>query len=292
MRIAFLGLGKMGAAIARHLLEKHDLTVWNRSPEAAEPLREAGAEVAKEAAEAVEGAEAVFSALLNDEAISDVFYSGGALQAIPTGAVHACLSTISVALSRKLAHDHESQQKQFVGAPVFGRPHVAEQARLWSALGGSDEAIRKIRPLVERYSRGMTVVSPQPWSAHAMKLGGNFMITAMIASLTEGFVYAAAQGIDPEVYFQVVNQGLFQSPFYELYGKLMLHPPEKAGGTISLGEKDTRLFLEAAGQVHVKTPLAALFHQHLLKAMEEGMKDKDWAAGYYELAQRLSGEEA
>lgn len=288
MRIAFLGLGKMGGAIARHLVKEHELTVWNRSPEATEPLRDAGAEVAMDAAEAAKDAEVVFSVLLNDEALSEVLYDRGVLAAIPSGAIHACLSTISVELSRKLAHDHEAQQKQYVGAPVFGRPHIAEQARLWSALGGSDEAIQKIRPLVECYSRGITVVSNQPWSAHAMKLGGNFMITAMIASLTEGFIYAAAQGIDPEVYFQVVNQALFQSPFYDLYGKLMLHPPEHPGGTIALGEKDTRLFLEAALHGHVKTPLASLFHQHLLKAMDMGMKDKDWAAGYYEVAQMLS----
>ena len=64
-----------------------------------------------------------------------------------------------------------------------------------------------------------------------MKIGGNFMITAMIASLTEGFLFAEAEGIDPAVYLQVVTQDLFQSPFYELYGKLMLEPPATPGGT-------------------------------------------------------------
>ena len=292
MRIAFLGLGKMGLALVPHLAQGHTVTVWNRTPKNTEALSEAGVQVAATPAEAVQNAEAVFSILLKDEAVEEVFLGSisrpGAISFMQPGTPHVCLSTISVASSRRLALAHSDAGKSFVGAPVFGRPHVAAQARLWSAIAGDEASLAKVQPLIERYSRGITVVSHQPWAAHAMKIGGNFMITAMIASLTEGFLFAESQGIDPAVYLQVVNQGLFQSPFYELYGKLMLEPPAKPGGTVSLGEKDARLFREAAHDANAPTPLADLFHQHLLRAMDEGMQDEDWAGGYYHLAQKLA----
>jgi 3-hydroxyisobutyrate dehydrogenase-like beta-hydroxyacid dehydrogenase len=292
MRIAFLGLGKMGLAIVPHLAQGHTVTVWNRTPNAAKALTETGVKVAATPAEAVQDAEIVFSILLNDEAVEEVFLGSaskpGVISSMQPGTPHVCLSTISVASSKRLATAHSDAGKPFVGAPVFGRPHVAAQARLWSAIAGDEASLAKAHPLIERYSRGITVVSSQPWAAHAMKIGGNFMITAMIASLTEGFLFAESQGIDPAVYLQVVNQGLFQSPFYELYGKLMIEPPVKPGGTVSLGEKDARLFLDAAHESNAPTPLAKLFHQHLLRAMEEGMQDEDWAGGYYHLARKLA----
>jgi 3-hydroxyisobutyrate dehydrogenase-like beta-hydroxyacid dehydrogenase len=94
--------------------------------------------------------------------------------------------------------------------------------------------------------------------------------------------------VDPELFFETVNAAMFRSPFYEAYGKIMLHPPEKAGGTIALGEKDMRLFREAAEGVKVKTPLADEFEKGLKRAIDAGMQDDDWAAGYYKLTQKTS----
>jgi 3-hydroxyisobutyrate dehydrogenase-like beta-hydroxyacid dehydrogenase len=103
-------------------------------------------------------------------------------------------------------------------------------------------------------------------------------------------VYAEALGVEPGIFLEVVNGGLFRSPFYESYGKLMLHPPDgPPGGTIGLGEKDMRLFREAAEGAKVKTPLAEVFEAHFDRAIKKGMKDKDWAGGYYKLAREVTG---
>src|SRR5208283_4525631 len=118
---------------------------------------------------------------------------------------------------------------------VFGRPEIAEQGRLWIAVAGSNQAVARARPLLEPLSRGISVVGEEPRQAHAVKLGGNFLIGAMIQALSDSFVYASGQGIDPETFFETVNSALFQSPFYAAYAKLMLHPPEHPGGTIELG---------------------------------------------------------
>lgn len=290
MQIAFLGLGKMGSAIARHLLKAgHDLTVWNRSASHAEPLKALGASLAGSPSEAVARAEVVFTMVMDDPALESVIFKSGAIKAMHPGSIHVSLSTISVALSVQLTDAHRAVGTHFAAAPVFGRPNVAEEGRLWTVTAGEPQMIEKIRPLLESFSRGVTIVSNKPSAAHALKLGGNFLITAMIASVSESLVFADALGIEPALFVETVNNALFRSPFYEAYGKIMLHPPENPRATIALGEKDVRLFREAAAGAAVKTELADLFEANFQKAIEAGMKDQDWAAGYYRLARSMSG---
>lgn len=284
MKIAFLGLGKMGAAMAPHLLKaEHEVTVWNRTRARAEALVPLGTHVADSAAEAARGVEVVFTMVTDDAALENVIWERGVLKAMSAGATHVALSTISVALSERLAEAHTQAGQRYVAAPVFGRPNVAEAARLYTVVAGRPEDVERVKPLLAAFSREVAVVSEKPSAAHAMKLGGNFLITAMIASLSESMTFAEAMGIAPGVFAQTANAALFQSPFYEAYCKLMLNPPDPPGGTVAIGEKDTRLFREAARGAKLKTPLTDEFMTCWERAIATGMRDKDWAAGYYQL---------
>ncbi|HEX4037123.1 MAG TPA: NAD(P)-dependent oxidoreductase [Acidobacteriaceae bacterium] len=290
MKVAFLGLGRMGSAIVRLLVKSGaPVTVWNRTAARAEPLVKEGAQAASTAADAVADADVVFTMVMDDAALDEVLEKDGVLANLKKGGIHVSLSTLSVACSRKVTEEHARRGQQFVAAPVFGRPHIAEAGRLWIAVGGAKAPVETVRPLLEKFSRGITVVSENPWSAHALKLGGNFLITAMIASLTESFVFAEAMDLDPAIFLDTVNKALFQSPFYEMYGKIMLTPPETPGATMAVGEKDMRLFREAAQEGHVPTPLADVFMAAFHRAFEVGMRDADWAAGYLELGKRGRG---
>ena len=289
MRVALLGLGKMGAPIAGHLLNAgHELTVWNRTPEKAEPLKARGAKVVGTPAQAVGGAEVVFSIVFDDHALEEVLFKGGALKAMTPGAIHVNLSTISVACSERLTIAHRTERLTFVGAPVFGRPNVAEEGRLAIAVGGEPKAVEKLRPLLESFTRKIMVVSEKPSAAHGLKLAGNFLMMAMIASLSESAVLAEALGLEPKVFLETVNEAAFQSPFYAAYSRVMLNPPNPPGGTISLGEKDTRLFQEAGQEAKVKTPLADMFKTRLDEALAAGMKNEDWAGAYYRLTRDMT----
>ena len=231
MRIAFLGLGKMGSAVAPHLLNaNHELTVWNRTVAHAEQLRELGAKVATSPSEAVAISEVTFTMVMDDAALEDVMFTANALNAMPPDSIHLSLSTISVKLSDRLTEAHRAAGGHFVAAPVFGRPNVAEEGRLWTAAAGEPQAIAKIRPLLETFSRGVTIVSEKPSGAHALKLGGNFLITAMIASLSEAWYMPKLRDIEPRLFLETINSALFQSPFYQNYGKIMLDPPETRRG--------------------------------------------------------------
>lgn len=290
MKIGFLGLGKMGAPMARHMIAAgHELRVWNRTEGKTEPLLREGAIAAATPAEAELGADAVITMLFDDAASEEVIFgSNGLIDAMSRGALHIACSTISVALSERLAKEHARRGHEYVAAPVFGRPSVAEEGRLWVVTAGAETSIAKARPLLEAFSRGISVVGINPPQAHAVKLGGNFLISAMLYSLSQAFVFSEGQGIDPAAFFEAVNSALFQSPFYSAYSKVMLNPPEKPGATILLGEKDTRLLREAAAGRDTHVQLADTLAEIFARAKAAGMGNEDWAVGMYRMSQQGS----
>jgi 3-hydroxyisobutyrate dehydrogenase-like beta-hydroxyacid dehydrogenase len=292
MKIGFLGTGKMGVPMALRLIAAgHELSVWNRTEGKTEPLLREGAIAAATPAEAELGADAVITMLFDDAAHEEVLFgSNGLMDALSPGALHISCSTISVALSERLTAEHARRGIDFVAAPVFGRPEIAEQGRLWIVAAGKDEAVARAKPLLEPMSRGISVVGKEPSQAHAVKLGGNFLIGAMIYALSDAFVYAEGQGIAPETFFETVNSALFQSPFYAAYAKVMLHPPEKPGATIELGEKDLRLLREAAAERKMRLGLADAVAEVFAQARAAGLAQEDWPVGLYRMSQMRSKE--
>jgi 3-hydroxyisobutyrate dehydrogenase-like beta-hydroxyacid dehydrogenase len=288
MKIGFLGLGNMGTPMALRLLAAgHELRVWNRSEGRAKPLIHEGAIAAGTPAEAELGADAVITMLFDDAAYEEVLFgANGLADALSPGGLHISCSTISVALSERLSGEYANRGIDFVGAPVFGRPSVAEEGRLWVVTAGADTALNRARPLLEAFSRGITVVGKEPRQAHAVKLGGNFLISAMIHSLGEAFVFAAQQGVEPETFIEAVNNALFQSPFYAAYAKIMLHPPDRIAATIELGAKDLRLLREAAASRQTRLSLADQMAEIFAEAKRTGLSGEDWAVGQYRMAQR------
>lgn len=288
MRIGFLGLGKMGTPMALRLIAAgHELSVWNRTEGRTEPLLREGAIAAATPAEAELGADAVITMLFDDAAYEEVLFgANGLMDALEPGALHISCSTISVALSQRLTREHAQRGIDFVAAPVFGRPNFAAEGRLWIVAAGAADAIERARPLLEPLSRGISVIGAEPSQAHAVKLGGNFLIGAMIHALSDSFVFASSQGIDPEIFFETVNSALFQSPFYANYAKVILHPPEKPGATIELGAKDVRMFREAAASAHARLSLADHLAEVFAEARRAGLSNDDWPSAQYRLAQQ------
>ena len=290
MKIGFVGLGKMGTPMALRLIAAgHELRVWNRTEGRTEPVIREGAIAAATPAEAELGADAVITMLFDDAAHEEVLFgANGLMDAMSPGMLHISCSTISVALSERLAKEHAKRGIEFVAAPVFGRPNIAEQGKLWIVVAGADGAVERARPVLEPMSRGISVAGKEPRQAHAVKLGGNFMIGAMIQAMADSFAYAKGQGIDQEIYFETVNSALFQSPFYAAYSKVMLHPPEQPGATIELGEKDLRMLREAAAERGTRLSLADSLAGIFAEARAAGMSQEDWPVGMYRLSQRRS----
>ncbi len=290
MKIAFLGLGKMGAPIAGLLLRSgHSLSVWNRTPKSLDTLGLSSASFAPSIQAAVSNCDVACTMLADDvstEAVVDG--SQGLLAWLPKNSIHISLGTLSVALSQRLAISHAELGQHYVAAPVFGRPNVAAAGRLWIVAAGDSQTLDRVRPLLLTMGRGVTVIGNAPWQAHAFKLAGNMLITSMVQSLSEAFVFASAAGLDPELFLETINEALFQSPMYGNYGKVMLHPPEQPGATVALGAKDTRLLREAAAAAGVRLGLADYLQEQFNAAIESGMELTDWAVGQYRMAEITS----
>jgi 3-hydroxyisobutyrate dehydrogenase-like beta-hydroxyacid dehydrogenase len=199
--------------------------------------------------------------------------------ALPRGAVHIGMSTVSVAFSKRLAREHASRAQGYVAAPVFGRPDAAAAQKLWVVAAGPAEQVERCRPVFDAVGRGTSVAGSEPSSANVVKLAGNFTIMAAIEALGEAFATARASGVDPQQFLDIVNSALFQSPLYANYGGIIagkrFDPP---GFRLRLGLKDVRLALAAADAVEVPMPLASLVHDRMLRAIAEGHEDLDWSA--------------
>jgi 3-hydroxyisobutyrate dehydrogenase-like beta-hydroxyacid dehydrogenase len=288
MKIGFLGLGNMGTPMALRLRAAgHELSVWNRSEGRTKPLIHEGAIAAATPAEAELGADAVITMLFDDAAYEEVLFgANGLADALSPGALHISCSTISVALSDRLSAEYANRGIDFVGAPVFGCPNIAGEGGLWVVAAGADSPVSRARPLLEAFSRGITVVGREPSQAYAVKLGGNFLISAMIHSLGEAFVFADRQGVEPETFFEAVNNALFQSPFYASYSNLMLHPLERVTATMELGAKDLSLLREAAASRQMRLSLADQMAEIFAEAKRIGPAGEDWAVAQYRMAQR------
>lgn len=278
MRIAFIGLGSMGAGMAANLIKGgHEVTVWNRTAAVAEPLKAHGATVAATAAEAAKGAEVVHNMLANDAAVRDVIL-GSVIDALPKGAIHVNHATISVALAEELAKTHEARGIGFVSAPVFGRPEVAAAGNLNIIASGKPEHVAKVQPLLELMAAKVWPMGDDPVRAAVVKIGGNFLIGAAIESMAEASALTRAHGVSAADFLEVMQGTLFSAPVYKIYGGMIAEDRyEPAGFKLSLGFKDVGLARSAAEGKRVPMPVASVLHDALLESLARGDGDIDWA---------------
>lgn len=281
MQIAFAGLGNMGLAMARLLLQAgHRLTVYNRTPARADQLKDLTPVVAETPAAAARGVDVLITMLADDDSLEVVILGPeGALAALPARAIHISMSTISPALAGRLAERHRAAGQVYVAAPVFGRPEAAAAKQLWIVAAGPADALERCRPVLDALGQGVIVVGVDPPRANVIKLAGNFLLAAAIEAMGEAFVLGRKYGIAPADLLNVVNARLMRSPIYENYGKLIAEQRyEPPGFKLKYGLKDIRLALGAAEQVAAPMPLASLIRDRYLAGIARGWGDVDWAA--------------
>jgi 3-hydroxyisobutyrate dehydrogenase-like beta-hydroxyacid dehydrogenase len=281
MNIAFIGIGNMGSAMATNLLNAgHTLSVYNRTRSRADALKPLGARIAATPGEAADGAEVAITMLANDHALeSVVFGKGSILDSLPPNAIHISMSTISVALSRRLAAAHAERKQHYISAPVFGRPEAAAAAKLFIDAAGPAAQIERCRPLFDAMGQKTFIAGNDASGANLMKLAGNFLITVVIEGLAESFALVRKAGLDANMFHEILTSSLFNAPIYKTYGALINSQKfEPAGFKLPLGLKDNRLLLAAAEENAVAMPMASLIRDRFLAALGQGMGELDWSA--------------
>jgi 3-hydroxyisobutyrate dehydrogenase-like beta-hydroxyacid dehydrogenase len=279
MDVGLIGLGKMGTGIAKSLLRAgHHVTLYNRTRERAEALRKDGAAVAGSVAEACRG-DAVLTMLADDAALeSIVFGEGGMLKVLPRSGVHVSLSTISVALSDRLAAEHARAGQEFVAAPVFGRPEAAEAGKLAIVAAGPNAAIERCKSLWDAMGQKLLVIGEQQSKANVVKLTGNFLIATVLESLGEALAFARKSGVDAGALMEFLTSTLFNAPVYKTYGALIVEGKhDQVGFALPLGLKDVRLVQQAADAQSVPMPIASVLHDRFVTAMARGHERSDWS---------------
>jgi 3-hydroxyisobutyrate dehydrogenase-like beta-hydroxyacid dehydrogenase len=270
----------MGTGMARNLMRAgHQLTVFNRTREKAQALTEEGAQIAQTAADAARNAEAVFTMLSDDHAVSEVVHGkDGLASALKNGAAHISSSTISTALARQLTETHRERNQVYISTPVFGRPEAAEAKKLIVVPAGDAEAIECYRPLFDAIGRITLIAGTEPWQANLVKLCGNFMIASMLETFGEAFATVQRAGVHRQLFLEVMSE-LFGSPVYKNYGAAVAGEKfEPAGFALKLGFKDVRLAIEAAQELNVPLPIASIIRDHLISALAYGQAEWDWSS--------------
>jgi len=281
MLITILGLGRMGTPMARNLIEAgHQVTLYDRTRERALGLAGGGARVAETVADAVQGARVAITMVSDDAAEQALTHGpGGLLESLGDGAIHLCMSSISLDASRGLAAAHWDAGQGYVAAPVLGNPSVAAARRLWILAAGPDIQVNRCLPLFEALGQGVTRVGPRPELAHALKLGANALTVAMVEALAEVLAYGNKMGFPAGEYLRILNPGLMKSALLDALGGFMVRGDhEPTDQTLDLAAKDMELLIRAAQELRLPMPMTGPLLEQLRAAQARGLGDQDLTA--------------
>lgn len=291
MKIGFVGLGRMGRAIAGRIVGSgHDLVVYNRTAGKSADLERAGATPAGSIKTACAGREVVITMLADDFALNEVALAKGGLRdSLPPGAIHLAMGTHGVQAIQSLAAAHAEARQVLVAAPVLGRPDVAAAGQLGIVAAGPAEAVRRCEPLFKVVGRRTFEAGSDPAGATAIKLANGFVLACAIEAMGEAFSLVRKHDVAPQVLYEVLTEGLFSAPAYKVYGKIIVDESyDSVGFTTQLGLKDMNLVLEAANAARTPMPSLNALRDRLLGAIAHGDGEKDWAVMAREQA-RASG---
>lgn len=291
MNVGFIGLGRMGRGMAGRLLAAgHDLAVYNRTRAKADALGEAGAKVVASIAELVRHGDVTITMLADDPALEAVaLQPGGLVQALPRGAIHMVMGTHGVDVVRRIGASHAAAGQILVAAPVLGRPDMAASGQLGIVVGGPAAAVDRCRPLLAAMGRRSFEAGADPVAATSIKVTNNFVLGCAIEAMGEAFSLVRKYGVAPEVFYEVMTDGLFSAPAYKVYGKIIIEQSyDRVGQKALLGLKDANLALAAGEAVGVPLPSCNVWRDRLVGAAAHGDGDKDWAVMALEQA-RASG---
>lgn len=290
-RVGFIGLGHMGAAMARRLVDAgYDVTVWSRTAGHAGELAAHGATRGDSPEDAI-AAGHLFSMLANEDVVRAVLPAGLLRAAAPPGFIHVNHATISARAAGEFAAGAAESGYGYVAAPVLGRPNVAAAGALTILAAGPPAAVEASMPMLEVMGRRVWHYGGVAPAANLAKIAVNYLIAHALQALAESVTLLERYGLDTGQFIQMINDSLFPGPIYGGYGDAIARqsytPP---GFTTVLGLKDVLLALQAAddaggaggagdaGGAGVRLPSGPLLRDIFETAVAELGEDLDWAA--------------
>jgi 3-hydroxyisobutyrate dehydrogenase-like beta-hydroxyacid dehydrogenase len=249
-KVAFIGLGVMGAPMARHLTKAgHDVTVYNRTPPKAEAwVAQHGGRRAETPAAAARGAEFVFSCVGDDPDLREVTVGpNGAFGAMAKDAVHVDHTTASAQVARELAAEASRRGFHFLDAPVSGGQSGAENGVLTVMVGGEPRAFERAQPVIASFARAVTLIGPSG-AGQLAKMMNQICVVGVVQGLAEAIDFGLRAGLDVQRVLDTISKGAAQSWQMENRGATMLADRYDFGFAVDWMRKDLRICLEEAAR--------------------------------------------
>jgi 2-hydroxy-3-oxopropionate reductase len=279
MKVGFVGLGIMGKPMSHNLIKAgHSLQVYDHDPVRMRELAEAGAVAVASAGGAAQGSEITITMLPDGPDVElAVLGPSGVLEGAAPGSTVVDMSSISPLAAQKVGAACAARGVEFLDAPVSGGEPKAIDGSLAIMVGGKKEVFEKALPLLR--SMGSTATWTGPVGAgNFTKLANQIMVACNIAAMGEALVLASKAGLDPDVVFQAVKNGLAGSAVLNAKAPMVISRNFKPGFRIRLHQKDLRNALLAAESLKVSLPLTSLVQQFLVALMNGGSGDLDHSA--------------
>ena len=291
MKVGFIGLGRMGSGMAGRILSGgHELAIFDAVAAQMAPLVSAGARAASSVAELCVDRDVVITMLVEDATVIDVALGpSGLCDSLSAEAIHLVMGTHGVATVRALDARHHARGQHLVAAPVLGRPDLAAAGQLGIVAAGAEAAMGRVQPLLNVMGRRTFLAGSTPESATAIKLANNAVLGCAMVAMAEGFALVRKYGVVPQVFQDVMTEGLFSAPAYKVYGQKMVDESfDQVGSPIHVGLKDANLIAAAADLARVPMPSHNVYRDRLLGAVAHGDGERDQAVLAREQA-RASG---
>jgi len=272
MKVAFIGLGVMGAPMAGHLAAAgHEVTVYNRTADRADAwVARHGGRAAETPALAARGADIAFTCVGDDADVRSVAYGDtGVLAGLLPGTLLVDHTTASAGLARELDAAARERQVRFLDAPVSGGQAGAEQGRLTVMAGGDPDGFDTARPVIQAYARAVTLLGPAG-AGQLTKMVNQIAIAGLIQGLAEALNFARRAGLDGDLVVDVISQGAAQSWQMDNRARTMLRGEFDFGFAVDWIRKDLAICLDEARRNGARLPVAALVDQFYAAVQAKG----------------------
>lgn len=277
MRVAVLGIGTMGAGIARSLLRQGiDVTVWNRHPEKAKPLEADGATVAESTVEAVGDADVVLTMLFDEDAVTEI--ADEFLPAMAPDAIWMQSSTVGPAGVRRLAEKAAAAGMRIVDAPMVGTKKPAEEGTLVVVASGDSEAVKLLKQVFDAIGSKTVVAGDEVGMASALKLACNAWVASLTAATAQSLAICRVLGVDPSLFLSTIDGGPSNAPYAQLKGGLMLERDFTPSFGVDGLVKDLGLMIESVQPAGMPTQLLGALHELFESTAQTGHERDDIAA--------------
>jgi 3-hydroxyisobutyrate dehydrogenase-like beta-hydroxyacid dehydrogenase len=284
--IGFIGLGRMGSAMAANLAAAGcEVTAHVRRPERTRELEALGLRPTLHISDLFD-CEVVISMLPDDAAVHDLVFGrdmrlglDSLASGLAPGAVHLSMSTISTAAASRFSQEHARCNQHYVAAPVFGNPDAAKARELYIISAGNADQVGRVRLILDRLGQRTFYVGADPASANLVKLAGNVMTATALEALGEVLSLVRKRGLDPEMFLDILTSTMFGSRVHKIYGAKIAAQRYAASGFIfPLALKDVRLALAEAEAASVPMPSVSVVRDRMITGMARGYGGLDWSA--------------